>query len=316
MLNYKQIIKFIHAKSVCALMSALTLGVGCGDDASPAMEAEQAECCINGSCICLGSNPTEITLDAAGPFDVQSYSDGFPSGTDYKAGTIYYPGDAPGPLSVLAMCPGFTATQSTIASWGPFFASHGFAIIIIDTLTTGDGVELRDDALLGALEAVRGENTRAGSPLEGMLGDRFGVSGWSMGGGGSWLAGSADPNLKSVMALAGHHRTVSSDFATTYAAKITVPTAMIAGSADTGLLGGGGQSQAAYAAIPDTTPKFLYEMTGVTHYEFGTPTTHNNALGRYALAFQKTFLDGDERYRKFLLAPGPDATDWQSNLIE
>lgn len=39
-----------------------------------------------------------------------------------------------------------------------------------------------------------------------------------------------------------------------------------------------------------------------------------NMIGFYALAFQKTFLEGDTRYRKFLLEEGPNASEWLSNI--
>lgn len=34
------------------------------------------------------------------------------------------------------------------------------------------------------------------------------------------------------------------------------------------------------------------------------------------MAWEKTFLEGDERYRPFLLEEGPFASTWESNLEE
>lgn len=59
----------------------------------------------------------------------------------------------------------------------------------------------------------------------------------------------------------------------------------------------------------------LYEFADADHFAFGTAlTTGGGALGRYGLAFEKVFLEGDERYRQFLLVEGPGASDWRSTI--
>ena len=68
------------------------------------------------------------------------------------------------------------------------------------------------------------------------------------------------------------------------------------------------------AAIPSSTPKMLYEMALEGHFSWGTPRTHDGELGAYALAFQKVFLLGDERYRRFLRDRGARASDFRSNI--
>jgi hypothetical protein len=52
------------------------------------------------------------------------------------------------------------------------------------------------------------------------------------------------------------------------------------------------------------------------HFSWGTPATNNDASGRYVLAWEKVFLEGDQRYRRFLLERGPLATDFRSNLTD
>ena len=267
--------------------------------------------CCDG-CMCRGGDPTEESVTAMGPYGSESYSQGLRNGPRFGGATVYYPTDAEPPFAGVIMCPGFTARQSSIRAWGPFFASHGIVLVTIDTNTTGDPVTARDDALLDALESLKAENSRMGSPLFGKLSmDRFGVSGWSMGGGGTWLAAKATPELKSAMTLAGHHSTAGG---ARVADGITVPTIMFAGATDPSTLGGGNQSQRAYAAIPDSTPKILYEMAREGHFSWGTPRTNGGALGRYAMAFHKVFLEGDERYRQFLLVEGPGASEWISTV--
>ena len=95
---------------------------------------------------------------------------------------------------------------------------------------------------------------------------------------------------------------------------MTVPILMLAGSADTGILGLA-MSQPVYEMIPDTTPKILYEVNGATHFDI-SPSTGDGLFGLYGLSWQKVFLEGDARYRKFLTLPKPaNASDFSSNVM-
>lgn len=315
--------KFIRAlgQRLSLLLAAPAFAtLACGDSAvfhdeqalgESSAPIEAGQCCSDGDCLCHGDEVNASAASRTGPFDVDTFTvDG---GRDYGGGTVFFPTDAEPPFAAFVMCPGFTARQSSIREWGPFFASHGIVIMTMDTSSTRDPVTARDDQLLAALDDLRRENARAGSPLQGALDlDRLGVSGWSMGGGGSWLAGRATPSLRSVVTLAGHHRTAGG--ARAVASGLTVPTLMMAGSADPAILGGGDQSQQVFDVIADDIPKMLYEIQGEGHFSWGTPRTNNGAVGRYALSWQKVFLEGDERFLQFLLEEGPRASDFRSNL--
>jgi dienelactone hydrolase len=257
-----------------------------------------------------GNDPTEASASRAGPYNVESYTSGFRAPQSYGGGTIHYPTDAEPPLGIVVVCPGFTAPQLLIQSWGPFLASHGIVTMTIDTITPLDPVDARAVALMDALGGVQAENARAGSPLNGQLDImRAGVMGWSMGGGGTWINAATHPELKTAIALAGHILTSPLNDLT----EITVPTLMLAGALDTAILGGG-MSQPVYMSIPESTPKMLYEV-GVGDHNIGNnPSNHSGAIGRYGLAWQKVFLENDQRYRKFLLQEGPGASDFRSNV--
>ena len=69
------------------------------------------------------------------------------------------------------------------------------------------------------------------------------------------------------------------------------------GATDTTILGGMGQSSGVYDAISDNIAKILYEVRGVGHMSWMSPTNAGNASAEMALAFQKTFLEGDRRCR-------------------
>jgi dienelactone hydrolase len=244
-----------------------------------------------------------------------SYTSGMRDGPAYGAATIYYPtGDAAPPFAGIVICPGFTALQNSIAGWGPFLASHGIVTMTIDTNTTGDSVVQRSDALMDALTTLKGENTRQGSPIMGKLSaDRFGLAGWSMGGGGTWIASAKNGTaVTTAMSFAGH--IVTAPGGAQAAAGLSIPTFFFVGGTDTAILGGGGQSQSVYALIPESVPKALYQIAALGHDVANSPKNNSGAVGRYGLAFEKVFLEKDERYRKFLLTPGPGNNDWKSTI--
>jgi len=259
-----------------------------------------------------GPEPTMQSAMSNGSFKFGMYTDGFRDGPEFLAGTIYYPMDAEPPFAGVVICPGFTAYQDSVAPWGPFLASNGIVVMTIDTNTSGDSVDIRQGALMDALMSLKGEQTRQGSPLMGKLDmTRFGVAGWSMGGGGTWLNANTHPELKSAMSLAGHILTQVGGAA--QLTKVTVPTLMLCGNADTGILGLG-MSQPVYEAIPESTPKILYEVDGASHFDI-SPTTGDKLFGLYGLSWHKVYLEGDMRYLQFLKLPKPaNASDFKSNV--
>jgi dienelactone hydrolase len=259
-----------------------------------------------------GPEPTMMSAMSNGSYKVMSYTDGFADGPEFLAGTIYYPMDADPPFAGVVICPGFTAYQDSVAPWGPFLASNGIVVMTIDTNTTGDSVDVRQGALLDALKSLKGEQTRMGSPLMGKLDMmRFGLAGWSMGGGGTWLNANTHPELKSAMTLAGHIATqIGGPGQFTM---VTVPTLMLGGDADNPILGLA-MSQPVYEAIPETTPKILYELSGASHFDI-SPDIGGKLFGLYGLSWHKVFLEGDMRYYKFLTGPKPaNASDFRSNV--
>lgn len=87
------------------------------DFSTAALEAADTSCCSDGDCVCRGAAPNDNTPNRNGPFRVGSYSRGFRVRGNFGGATVYYPTDAPGPLSGVIMCPGYSARQSSIADW-------------------------------------------------------------------------------------------------------------------------------------------------------------------------------------------------------
>lgn len=239
------------------------------------------DCCPDGDCLCHGPDPTELT-SGDGPFDTTTFT--------ISTGTVHYPTNAEPPFAGVAICGGFTNTGPEMAPWAPFYASHGIVTVVV---TTGalDDPALRATKLLAAVEELKGENTKSGSPLMGKLGDRFGTSGYSMGGGGTTIASGDTPSLKTSVGLAPWAPDGTG---------VQVPTLLLCGSSDT--VAPCSMAEGAYSAIPSSTPKVMIAISGSTHFDWFAPTDAGNGTsGKYALAFQKVYLEGDQRWKPFLL---------------
>jgi hypothetical protein len=159
--------------------------------------------------------------------------------------------------------------------------------MIVET-TGSDQPPTRGNKLIEGIEGFKAENENSSSPLFGKLAGRYGTSGFSMGGGGTSFAAAENSELMSSVGLMAWTPTGSG---------VTVPTLFICGSSD-GLAVCGSHSEPAYAGMPETTDKML-AFVSASHV--GQPSAGGGMSGAFALAFQKVYLEGDERWRPILL---------------
>jgi pimeloyl-ACP methyl ester carboxylesterase len=263
-----------------------------------------------------GPVPTALSATLPGPYAVQSYpADATVRQTtlyDVNAAHIYYPIGATAPFAAISFVPGFASPESSIANWGPFLASYGIVVMTIGTSNPLSGWSdfgvlppVRADALMDALQTIRGEDSRSGSPLAGKIDtNTLGVAGWSMGGGGTLIDANAHPDLKAVMALCAWNP------GGTYPQDV-VPTLMFGATSDG--LAGPPMPQGQYDSIPTTTSKLLYVINGGSHFFANDPTTEPT-VARLGLSWMKTFLEGDDRYRPFLTQRPSDADTFETTL--
>jgi predicted dienelactone hydrolase len=189
-----------------------------------------------------------------------------------------------------------------MAAWGPFYASHGFVLVIVST-TGADQPQQRAVKLVAAIEELKGENDKSDSPLAGKLSDRYGTSGYSMGGGGTVIASTGDVMLRTSIGLAPFGGS---------GAEVKAATLLLCGTADG--TAPCNMSERVYGAIPDTLPKMMISISGATHFSwFGPDAAGMGTSGKYALAFQKVFLDGDERWKPLLTMP-PTGAMMETNV--
>lgn len=262
-------------------------GGGSGIGGTAGMAAP-GTCCADGDCICHGAAPTALT-SAAGSYTSATYT--------ISTGTVHYPSNGVPPFSAVAVCGGFTNTGPEMAAWGPFYASHGIVTVITTTLGT-DSPDIRATKLLAAITELKAENTKSGSALFGKLSGRFGTSGYSMGGGGTTIASADDATLRTSVGLAAWSGV---------GAGVTVPTLLLCGTSDT--TAACSMTEGAYSGIPNTTPKMMVAIQGATHFNWFGPTgAGGGTSGAYALAFQKVFLEDDERWKPLLLGKPTNGT--------
>ncbi len=256
--------------------------------------------CPSGA-ICRPDTPGAYTGN--GPYSTATFQL-----TGYTAGaTVYYPTNATAPFSAIVFMQPYTGTQSMDAAWGPFFASWGIVYVNCSSTSTGDSVNSRATQQMNAFNKLVAENTRSGGPLYGKLDTtRIGMMGWSMGGGATWI-NSANAVVKTALTLAGHNKTSSNT--NSKGTNTKCPTMLFSGQNDPSYLGGGGQSEGVYSKIPAGIPKVHYQVAGAGHMVWGSPTGASVNVAKIALAFQKTFLDGDTRWVSFIAKPS-DAYKW------
>ena len=134
-------------------------------------------------------------LFSDGPYTIETMTeqDGLRNGPDYSEALLYYSLEAPSPLPVVVLIPGFTNSISAIQDWGSFLASYGYATFLVNVNSFFEPPFSRAEALLDGIVTIKVENERLGSPLFGGLNvENFTVGGYSMGGGGAQIAAQQD----------------------------------------------------------------------------------------------------------------------------
>ena len=233
---------------------------------------------------------TVASLTNPGPFEVETLTeaDGIRNGPDYSGATIYYPTNATQPFASIAIVPGFISFPSSVEEWGPFYASHGIATIIIGTNSLFDGPEARAIALLDALETIRQENVRVSSPLEGALNlDQLAVSGWSMGGGGAQRAAVFDNTIAGVVALCPYLNNPVLNHES--------PVLIFSGE-DDAVAPPALHADIHYNQTPNTTDKALFEIANGDHSVANTPSGGNGSVGEIALSWLKLYVEDNDCY--------------------
>jgi dienelactone hydrolase len=249
--------------------------------------------------------PTAASIVKDGPYSVTSYSTGLPSSSAYKSLTVFYPTNASGPYVVVMVSPGLTEILLYLTPWTQRFASYGYVAVFVEANdTNNDSEATRADGLWAAIGAIKGENTRAGSPLAGKLSGCIVTSGHSLGGGASFTIANSHPG--DVTGALGFNPYDP----TTNFSSIVVPTLVLTGQNDpTAPPAQHGRRQ--YDSMSTTLPKEYVEIAGGNHQAALAPAT---IPGQYAVSWIKAMVDGDMRYRPFLDKAASGLSDFATTL--
>ncbi|WP_346622286.1 dienelactone hydrolase family protein [Blastococcus montanus] len=238
-----------------------------------------------------GPAPTQSSITAErGPFSVSStsVSDWYTPG--FGSATIYYPtSTTSGRFGGVAISPGYTASESTIAWLGPRIASQGFVVITFNTNSRYDQPNSRGDQLLAALDYLTGSS----SVRSRVDASRLAVMGHSMGGGGALEAAKDRPSLQAAIPLTGWNTDK-----TWY--EVTTPTLVIGAEEDT-VAPVDSHSIPFYNNLTNAQERAYLELNNASHF---APNSPNDDIASSSIAWLKRFVDDDTRYTQFL-CPGP-----------
>jgi predicted dienelactone hydrolase len=238
-----------------------------------------------------GPAPTEASISAStGPFAVATESVSDLATPGFGSANITYPtSTAEGKFGVVAIAPGYTASESSIAWLRPRIASQGFVVISINTQTTSDQPAQRGDQLLAALDfAIARPSVR-----DRIDSSRQAVMGHSMGGGGTLEAAVDRRSLEAIVGLTPWD--LDKSFPEVDAASL-----IIGAQADTVAP----PSQHAipfYNSLTGAEERGYLELRGASHF---APNSSNTPIAKYSIAWLKRFVDNDTRYTQFL-CPAP-----------
>ncbi len=238
-----------------------------------------------------GPYPTEASITAVtGPFATATVNVPSGSGPGFNNGTIYYPTDtSQGTFGSVVVMPGFFASQSQIAWYGPRLASQGFVVLTLDSNAPWDPPGDRGSQLLAALDYL----TTQSAVKNRIDPTRSALIGWSMGGGGTLESAANRPALKAAIPLAPWN-------VKNVGAQIKVPTMIFGADGDT-VAPVSSMSLPYYNAIVAPNKAFI-NLKGADHFTFAKPTT---TIAKYSIAWLKRFVDSDTRYNQFL-CPAPN----------
>ena len=234
----------------------------------------------------IGPAPTSTMLNGDGTFAVSSSSvSSLACGSGCAGGTVYYPTTA-GQYGVIAVCPGYTGTRSSIAWCARRVATYCFVTIAMNTRSTLDYPSSRATQLAATLRyLINSSSSTIRSRIR--TADR-GVAGHSMGGGGTLIASADDSTLRVGVPMTPWNTYTSFS-------SVRVPQMIFGADGDT-IAPYASHARPFYNSIA-LAEKAYALLNSATHF---TPNSTDQRIGRYGVAFAKRFVDGDTRYNEFL----------------
>ena len=247
-----------------------------------------------------GPAPTVSSIGAtSGPFAVATTSVSNYYTPGFGAATITYPtSTSQGTFGVVAISPGYTASESTIAWLRPRIASQGFVVVSFETNSRYDQPASRGDQLLAAIDYVR--NTS--SVRSRVDGTRQAVIGHSMGGGGTLEAAKDRPSLEAAIGLTAWNS--DKTWPEVQAAALQI------GAENDSVAPVGSHAIPFYNSSTNAEERAYVELNGASHF---APNSPNTPIARNTIAWLKRFVDNDTRYSQFFCGSAAPTTSGVSS---
>lgn len=237
--------------------------------------------------------PTVALLEGnAGPLATSTYVVPNPSG--YGSGTVTYPTNGSCYPGVILM-PGYQGTQQNLQWMGPRLASWGFTVINVGTFTLSDDPNSRGTQIRNAGTHLLSLSAAAGNPISNKVKGvtsvgGLGVSGHSMGGGGTMVALRDDPRFTAGASLAPYYP--NGNFSS-----VTKPTFFLVCASDP-VAGGNMYAKPWYNSMGGAEK--LYMNVPGDHLCPMTGYGNKAKQGKYLVAWFSRWLKGDTNYSQFL----------------
>lgn len=275
-------------------VAALTATTGLAAGLTTGLAPGAAPAAVAASPYERGPAPTSASIAATrGSFAVSQYSVSDSATPGFGSATVSYPtSTAEGTFGIVAVSPGFTASESTIAWLGPRLASFGFVVITFNTNSRYDQPGARGDQLLAALDYLGSDSRLAGRIDR----TRQAVVGHSMGGGGTLEAAVTRPGLEATVGLTPYN--TDKTWPEVQAASLEI------GAQDDSVAPVRSHAIPFYNSLTGAERRAYLELAGASHF---APNSPNATIAAFTVSWLKRFVDDDTRYEQFL-TPGPRPT--------
>lgn len=152
-----------------------------------------------------------------------------PATEAYKEAVFFYPCELSAPTPATTLTAGYNNTYRNLQWMAEAMADAGYVVLAMSPIDIYGDVPQWTAAHLGGQKTLIAENNRIDSPLKGKIDiERRGIAGFSMGGGGTLLAGSELQN--DVKALAAFAPFLKAE--DRLKVNVAVPTMILAGDRD------------------------------------------------------------------------------------
>lgn len=217
---------------------------------------------------------------------------------DYKDAIVYYPCESSGgPFPASTLTGGWTNVKEQMDWIGSHVVTHGYVVI---AMTPNDNMGFNSEwrkAHNAGIAKLKTENSRSGSPINGLVNTRaLQIMGYSKGGGGTLLAANDQgANIKTAQALAPYI-----DYPQYDISNIKAATICYTGTEDT--VAPPQRVVGMYQQLPRSIPRTLAYFNGMGHmawWNMGSRDNHTKIL-TYMVSWMKVYLSDDSRFAPYL----------------